>query len=517
MTPDGENYSDSDISEYSDFSAVWEALERRADAEARQSRNADREVRPQRGDAASHTRQRQTAGRHATQAHSAERRHSPPERITAAPPPQSGRRPVSRKRRRRKITIFLVLAVLLSAGFIAFNVVVSGVEGFQVASLTPDQQMLSWEANRRADGYDIYTGDGTLLAEIGADAGTQYVVTGLQGGTRYTYTIAAVRNFLGKHSGKAVECSAYTLPEAVNGLTATNSGTGALLSWENSSASGYEVQYIDVSGETKTVEAQTTDAEGLNIPDLQEGTQYTFQIRGFVQDGESRIYSEWRSAEPLLSIHTADMTGVDITKPMVALTFDDGPDYVDYTERILDILKEYGGHASFFQEGASAADLPEKITRIVNEGHQIACHTYDHSHYGTDVTAEDILKADDLIEQACGQRPSAFRSPGGMTTDLIREVCVSENMPIFYWSIDTEDWKSRDADAVCDVVMNNVSDGDIILMHNVYESTVQAVERIVPFLVDKGYQLVTVSQLVQAKTGNPPVPGVQYYTATETD
>ena len=181
------------------------------------------------------------------------------------------------------------------------------------------------------------------------------------------------------------------------------------------------------------------------------------------------------------------------------------------------ILKEYGGHATFFQIGVRAADLSEKLASILEAGHELGCHTYDHSHYGDAVTPNDIVSADDAIEEACGQRPTVFRSPGGMTTDLIREVCTSENMPIFYWSIDTEDWKSRDADSVCDIVMNNVSDGDIILMHNVYESTVEAVERIVPFLVDKGYQLVTVSQLVQAKTGKPPVPGTQYVTATETN
>ena len=104
-----------------------------------------------------------------------------------------------------------------------------------------------------------------------------------------------------------------------------------------------------------------------------------------------------------------------------------------------------------------------------------------------------------------------------MTTDLIRDVCVDERMPIYYWSIDTQDWKSRNADSVCHAVMDYVKDGDIILMHNVYESTVEAAERIIPFLAEKGYQMVTVSQLVQAKTGQPPVPGTQYVTAAITN
>ena len=434
-----------------------------------------------------------------------------------AAPGEKRHHAMSKKRRRRNILMLSGLILAVAAIFILANFIVTRVKGFQVSSATADAQVLSWEKTRNADMYDIYDGSGTLLAELAGDGPTQYTVEDLKSSTPYDYTIVAVNSFLAKHSSRAAACSAYTLPEAVESLTAMNSGTGALLKWEDSGAGGYEVEYTDPSGVEKTLDAKKSDAEGFTIPDLQEGAQYMFNIRGFVQDGEERIYSGWTSSETFTALRAADMTGVDVTKPMVALTFDDGPDYADYTERILAVLAKYNAHASFFQCGHSAADLPEKITSMLEGGHEVACHTYDHTHYGTDVTAEDIVSADDAIEQACGQRPTAFRSPGGMTTDLIRDICVSERMPIFYWSIDTEDWKSRNADSVCDIVMNYVKDGDIILMHNVYESTVEAVERIVPFLAKEGYQMVTVSQLVQAKTGKPPVPGTQYVTATITN
>ena len=424
---------------------------------------------------------------------------------------------MSKKRRRRNILMLAGLIFAVAAGFLLANFIVTRVKGFQVSSATADSQVLSWEKSRSADLYDIYDGSGTLLAELDADSPAQYTVEDLKGGTAYDYSIVAVNNFLTKHTGPAAVCSACTPPETVESLTAVNSGTGALLTWEDSGAGGYEVEYTDPSGAEKTLDAKKSDAEGFSIPDLQEGAQYMFNIRGFVQDGEERVYSGWTSSETFTAARTADMTGVDVTKPMVALTFDDGPDYKDYTERILATLKEYGGHATFFQCGRTSAELPEKIALIVQEGHEIGCHTYNHDHYGDEVTPDDIVKADDAIEQACGQRPTAFRSPGGMTTNLIRDICVDEKMPIFYWSIDTEDWKSRDADSVCRAVMDYVKDGDIILMHNVYESTADAVERIVPFLAEKGYQMVTVSQLVQAKTGKPTVPGTQYVTATITN
>ena len=434
-----------------------------------------------------------------------------------AAPGEKRHHAMSKKRRRRNILMLSGLIFAVAAGFFLANFIVTRVKGFQVSSATTDSQVLSWEKSHGADMYDVYDGSGTLLAELDAGGPTQYTVEDLKGGVSYDYTIVAVNNFLTKHTGPTAACSAYTLPETVASLNAVNSGTGALLTWEDCGAGGYEVEYTDANGAEKTLDAKASDAGGFTIPDLQEGAQYMFNIRGFVQDGGERIYSGWTSSETFTALRAADMTGVDVDKPMVALTFDDGPDYEDYTERILAVLKEYGGHATFFQCGRTSAELPEKISLIVREGHEIGCHTYNHNHYGSDVTADDIISADDAIEQACGQRPTAFRSPGGMTTDLIRDVCVDERMPIYYWSIDTQDWKSRNADSVCHAVMDYVKDGDIILMHNVYESTVEAAERIIPFLAEKGYQMVTVSQLVQAKTGQPPVPGTQYVTAAITN
>ena len=87
-------------------------------------------------------------------------------------------------------------------------------------------------------------------------------------------------------------------------------------------------------------------------------------------------------------------------------------------------------------------------------------------------------------------------------------------MPLYYWSLDTEDWKYRDANKVYNAVMKNVGDGDIILMHEIYSSTADAVERMVPELIKKGYQLVTCDELVAAKSGKNPVAGTQYVDGT---
>ena len=103
-----------------------------------------------------------------------------------------------------------------------------------------------------------------------------------------------------------------------------------------------------------------------------------------------------------------------------------------------------------------------------------------------------------------------------MTTETILNELKNEGMAAYYWTIDTEDWNSRDANAVYDSVIGKVKDGDIILMHEIYDSTADALDRIIPKLLEEGYQLVTCSELVQAKSGNPPVPGTEYVSGTRT-
>ena len=322
---------------------------------------------------------------------------------------------------------------------------------------------------------------------------------------------------------KGTIASAYTLPETPAGGSAlTMSKDSLTVSWtSNQPVSGYEINYgtnQDLSGAsllsltpTDIVKNEATGQETYQIPNLTMGTTYFFSVRCFC--GED-VYSEWSDVFSGTVTQAVDMTGIDINKPMVALTFDDGPDKGEYTNRILDALKSAGAHATFFQLGQLAEQYPEVVKRIVDEGHEIACHTYDHSHMGDAVTAEDITIGNDAIEKACGVRPDAFRAPGGELTDLIRSTCQSQGQAIYHWSVDTKDWQSRDADAVMNEVQTQgVGDGDIILMHNIYESSATATERLIPWLMEQGFQVVSAAQLIQAKSGQPPVPGTQYFSA----
>ncbi len=276
--------------------------------------------------------------------------------------------------------------------------------------------------------------------------------------------------------------------------------------WTSKLCDGYQIFYSRHSdfGKRKNTLIKNGKREYKKFKKLHPNQTYYIKIRPYVLVGGKRKYGEWSK--------------VKTAKPkaypkMIALTFDDGPGYNDVSERILDVLEENGARATFFMVGKNAADHPKNLKRKLSLGCELANHTWNHEHYGSKVTRDDIKKCTNAIKNACGKMPTAFRSPGGSTTSLIRDECKEEGLPLYFWSIDTLDWKYRNADRVYNAVIDNVKDGDIILMHELYSSTADAVERMVPKLKKMGYRLVTCRELILAKTGKLPEPGVQYVSA----
>ncbi len=191
---------------------------------------------------------------------------------------------------------------------------------------------------------------------------------------------------------------------------------------------------------------------------------------------------------------------IDINKKMIALTFDDGPNY--NTSKILEILNKYNVRATFFVLG-SKINHNEKIIKTMDEyGMEIGNHTYSHK-LMTSMSNLDIIKevedTSDLIYNIVGKYPNLVRPSYGSFNKKIKE---SINMPIIIWNIDTLDWKSHNSKKIVSRVMNKVSDGDIILMHDIYSATVKAVDILVPKLISEGYQLVSVSELFYYKNIN---------------
>lgn len=199
---------------------------------------------------------------------------------------------------------------------------------------------------------------------------------------------------------------------------------------------------------------------------------------------------------------------IDPDKPMIALTFDDGPSR--YTPEILEVLKENNSAATFFVLGSEVNKFKDTLNQMIEEGNEVGNHTYNHRDL-TKVSDEELYKqiqgTDDLVYNASGYTPAIMRPPYGASND---ELNKKISKPVIKWSIDTRDWENRNVEMITNEIFENVKDGDIILMHDLYDSTAEAAKIVIPQLVEMGYQLVTVSELSEYR-GVSLTAGQQYY------
>ena len=179
----------------------------------------------------------------------------------------------------------------------------------------------------------------------------------------------------------------------------------------------------------------------------------------------------------------------------VALTFDDGP-HPAYTEALLDGLKERNVSATFFVLGEHAELYPELIRRMREEGHLIGNHTYSHLQLedgNWEVYRQELTRTNELICEITGTEPCFVRPPYGSWDRSFEQEL---NMFPVLWTVDSRDWCSRDASDVVSKVVEETKEGDIILMHDYYASTVDAALQVVDRLLELGYRFVTVEELL---------------------
>ena len=197
-------------------------------------------------------------------------------------------------------------------------------------------------------------------------------------------------------------------------------------------------------------------------------------------------------------------------KPRIALTFDDGPS--DVTDRVLDALEKEGAKAAFFVLGERVAGCESKLRRMAAGGFQIGNHTWSHECIREIPEGEvrsTVARTSDAIQGACGVAPSAMRPPWGKWSDAALAVLGEMGLSAVFWNVDPRDWKAGDAQSTIEHVFDQADDGCIVIMHDYYETTADAVEVIVPELVSRGFELVTVDELAQKAGGLQP--GERYY------
>lgn len=215
-------------------------------------------------------------------------------------------------------------------------------------------------------------------------------------------------------------------------------------------------------------------------------------------DADSIEKGELRTRYRNMKFGATDPQEIDPNAPMIAFTFDDGPNS-EYTERILKVLQENYSSATFFMVGYNIDKYPETVKNVSLAGCEVANHTKDHQNL-TKVDADEILKqigyVNNMAEELTGSKATMIRPPEGAYDETVLNLLQE---PVVLWNLDTEDWRSRNAHEIAQRILDNAKDGDIVLMHDIYDSTAEAVEIVVPMLKERGFQILSVSELARYK------------------
>jgi polysaccharide deacetylase family sporulation protein PdaB len=195
---------------------------------------------------------------------------------------------------------------------------------------------------------------------------------------------------------------------------------------------------------------------------------------------------------------------VNTQEKVIALTFDDGPS-LTFTPQILDILKKNKVKATFFVIANEATKYPEIVRRMVDEGHEVANHTYNHHYlnrFGEKALKEEILQAEETLIRITGLKPVLFRPPGGYFNERIVKVSKELKYTIVIWSWEQQpkDWANPGTFAIIRSALKKATGGNIIVMHDRGGDriqTVQALQPIIEGLKEKGFRLVTVSEMIK--------------------
>jgi peptidoglycan/xylan/chitin deacetylase (PgdA/CDA1 family) len=206
---------------------------------------------------------------------------------------------------------------------------------------------------------------------------------------------------------------------------------------------------------------------------------------------------------PALLPRKAAYNSCNVSDNSIAITFDDGP-HPQLTPKLLDLLKERGIKATFYVIGKNVEAYPEIAKRIVDEGHEIGNHTWNHpalSKIGAAKVKSEMDRTTEIIVKTTGVTPATMRPPYGATNaTLNRRLDEEFGMKVIMWSVDPLDWKYRNADRVASQLIENTKSGGILLAHDIHASTIAAMPRTLDALTSKGFKFVTVSELL-AKDG----------------
>lgn len=240
---------------------------------------------------------------------------------------------------------------------------------------------------------------------------------------------------------------------------------------------------------------------------VSQGEKYYFDGEGKKVTGERQIGIKKCTFDQSGRLQSEEFL-IDVNKPMIALTFDDGPG--PETGKILDVLEKYNARASFFMLGSKVGKYEDTVKRMQALGCDLGNHSATHQQLtklSEEQVRQEIGTTSQAVAKAVGGSGTVYvRPPYGAVNDMVKAVI---GQPVIMWSLDTLDWKTRNVQSTVNAVMN-AKDGDIVLMHDIHKESVEAAVQLIPKLVEKGFQLVTVRELAEAR-GVPMENGVKYF------
>jgi peptidoglycan/xylan/chitin deacetylase (PgdA/CDA1 family) len=257
---------------------------------------------------------------------------------------------------------------------------------------------------------------------------------------------------------------------------------------------------------------QSTIEQQKNTIAAQQDTINKQQSTISAQENQIVALTPKEKVKGVASYPDVDITGLR-GKKLVALTFDDGPS--QYTGKLLDTLKKYNAKATFFVVGSriGKADSNALLKRMAAEGHVVGNHSQNHKNLKNLTSAQiadEMYAAAERIKTAIGHYPIVMRCPGGNYNATVQAYAKDISVPIIQWSMDTIDWRDRDKATILNRAKNGIKDGSIVLMHDLYSTTVEAACELIPYLQQQGYTLVTVPELLAVKHGTIE-PGKVYF------
>lgn len=261
---------------------------------------------------------------------------------------------------------------------------------------------------------------------------------------------------------------------------------------------------VEIGTEPETGDKDETNTE----PEDDEGAAGTEPETGDVNGDEGNESEDTEGITDVPQPNMKEERVIDPDKPMVALTFDDGP-YRNNTKAIMELFEQYGGRATFFVVGYHLDVYTEATLEAYRRGFQIGNHTLNHPALRQISDAEgmeEIVGLNRKLNELGIPGDVMLRPPYGEFTQYLQE---NLTVPMIGWNVDSADWLTKDAENIYERVVGKVKDGDIVLLHDLHDATAEAMQRVVPALVEQGFQLVTVEELFRVK-GIEPQAG-QYY------